>query len=977
MAFINGSAASDNLSGSADKDTIYGAAGNDVMTGGAAADIFAVRRGEGSDRITDFVAGPGGDVLRLQGYGFADFSAVRAASVQSGADTVITLASGETLTLNNVSLDALGPENAALDQPLPSSGSPTNWAWTGTEGETLTGTDANDQLTAGAPEVTLAGGAGDDTYVVWDHTDLIVEDAASGIDTVMTYGEQGYSLANAPYVENLTLAGTARSSALGNDLSNVIIGSDGTNRLDGGGGNDVLTGGAARDTFIVRQGEGSDVITDFQATAQGDTVSLAGFGFTDFADIKAALHQVGSDTVLDLGDGATLNFRNSQASAFTESNFALGVDTDAMVQTFSDEFDSFDRFTGSGGTWRTSYEWWGDGAYTLAENGEQQIYVDTNFRGLSGVEQDEPLGFNPFSLEDGKLVITASGITDDAGGATKDYEFTSGMISTQPTFWQTYGYYEITAELPTGTGAWPAFWLLPVDNSWPPEIDVLEAFGDQPGQVHSAVIGGDGIEDAWSQIDTSGTHSYGVLWTPYETSFYVDGVKTMTFATPEEMNGPMYMIANLAVGGPWAGDADPSLVAQYKIDEIVAYQLPEYTLEGYTLKATGSPKNAISGTTGVNTLTGTEQNDWIDSKGGADTLTGRLGDDTYVVRHEQAQVVEKANGGIDQIRSSVNYTLPDNVENLLLLGTLNVNGTGNAQANNVVGNWGNNVITGGLANDVLTGDKGMDTFIINRGDGSDIITDFQTGDAVQLNGYGFSTFAEVQSAMTEVGDDTYLALNSFETLVFRDTDIASFAEGNFRLPEVPPESHTWIRANIGTEGADTMYGSASNERFEGKGGADIYAGGIGDDTYLVDNVDQRIIEKVREGIDTVESYVSFTLPDNVENLTLLAPDLIGTGNALANRMTGSSGDDVLDGYGGKDWLYGGAGDDVFVFEPDQARDIVADFDAGQDMLRFVGYGADAYLTNVGEEWTVNYSGGQDTFHLAGVSSLSADDYMFA
>ena len=490
------------------------------------------------------------------------------------------------------------------------------------------------------------------------------------------------------------------------------------------------------------------------------------------------------------------------------------------------------------------------------------------------------------------------------------------------------------------------------------------------------------MEDAWSQIDTSGTHSYGVLWTPYETSFYVDGVKTMTYATPEEMNGPMYMIANLAIGGPWAGDADPSLVAQYKIDEIVAYQLPEYTLEGYTLKATGTPKNAISGTTGVNTLTGTSQNDWIDSKGGADTLTGGLGDDTYIVRDEQAQVVERLNGGIDQIRASVNYTLAGNVENLLLLGTLDYDGTGNAQANNVVGNWGDNVITGGLANDVLTGDKGQDTFVFNRGDGSDIITDFQAGDAVQLNGYGFSTFAEVQSAMTQVGDDAYLALNSFETLVFRDTDIASFAEDDFKLPEIPPESQAWIRANIGTEGADSMVGSASNERFEGKGEADIFAGGIGDDTYLVDNVDQHVIENVREGIDTIESYVSYTLPDNVENLTLLSPGWTGNGNALANRMIGSSGEDVLAGNGGKDWLFGGAGDDVFVFEPDQARDIVADFHgtatggSEHDMLRFVGYGDDAYLTNVGDEWTVNYSGGQDTFHLAGVTSLSTDDYMF-
>ena len=82
------------------------------------------------------------------------------------------------------------------------------------------------------------------------------------------------------------------------------------------------------------------------------------------------------------------------------------------------------------------------------------------------------------------------------------------MISTQSSFWQTYGYFEITAELPEGAGAWPAFWLLPVDNCWPPELDVLEAFGDQPNQVHSAVIDPGGTAGGWAQVDTSrGPHS--------------------------------------------------------------------------------------------------------------------------------------------------------------------------------------------------------------------------------------------------------------------------------------------------------------------------------------------------------------------------------------------------------------------------------------------------------------------------------------
>jgi Ca2+-binding RTX toxin-like protein len=234
--------------------------------------------------------------------------------------------------------------------------------------------------------------------------------------------------------------------------------------------------------------------------------------------------------------------------------------------------------------------------------------------------------------------------------------------------------------------------------------------------------------------------------------------------------------------------------------------------------------------------------------------------------------------------------------------------------------------------------------------------------------------------MTDVGDDTYLALSSFETLVFRDRQVSDFVEDDFLLPEIPPGSQAWIRANIGTAAADTMLGSASNERFEGKGNADTFKGGVGDDTYLVDNNAQQIVERTREGIDTIESYISYALPDNVENLTLLTPGTVGSGNGLANRIVGSSGSDVLNGKDGNDYLVGGGGDDVFVFEFGMGSDTVADFNstAGEaDVLRFVGYGEGAYLSNDGDVWSIHYSGGVDTFHLAGVTSLSQGDYVFA
>ncbi|WP_407819827.1 family 16 glycosylhydrolase, partial [Staphylococcus aureus] len=63
------------------------------------------------------------------------------------------------------------------------------------------------------------------------------------------------------------------------------------------------------------------------------------------------------------------------------------------------------------------------------------------------------------------------------------YDYTSGMLNTYSSFSQTYGYFEIRADMPTDRGAWPAFWLLPEDGSWPPELDVIEMRGQNPNTL--------------------------------------------------------------------------------------------------------------------------------------------------------------------------------------------------------------------------------------------------------------------------------------------------------------------------------------------------------------------------------------------------------------------------------------------------------------------------------------------------------------
>jgi Ca2+-binding RTX toxin-like protein len=130
----------------------------------------------------------------------------------------------------------------------------------------------------------------------------------------------------------------------------------------------------------------------------------------------------------------------------------------------------------------------------------------------------------------------------------------------------------------------------------------------------------------------------------------------------------------------------------------------------------------------------------------------------------------------------------------------------------------------------------------------------------------------------------------------------------------------------GDAGDDRLFGGAGRDRLEGGTGADDMAGGADDDTYTVDNAGDLVCEDSIAGIDDggidlVQSTVSWTLAAFVENLELLGSAAIdGMGNGLANRITGNSGanllqggagDDDLTGKGGADTMKGGEGDDTY------------------------------------------------------------------
>jgi Ca2+-binding RTX toxin-like protein len=157
----------------------------------------------------------------------------------------------------------------------------------------------------------------------------------------------------------------------------------------------------------------------------------------------------------------------------------------------------------------------------------------------------------------------------------------------------------------------------------------------------------------------------------------------------------------------------------------------------------------------------------------------------------------------------------------------------------------------------------------------------------------------------------------------------------------------------GTSLADLFIGDSGHDLFISNGGGDIALGGKGDDTYIISSSSDVIIESFNEGYDSVRSYVSLSLPENVEygsvlgnalNITGNVLDNYIAGNSLDNSLVGGDGNDIIRGLNGKDTLsggkgydtlYGGAGTDQFIFDISLSSgnaDVLKDFQSGVDKL---------------------------------------------
>lgn len=436
------------------------------------------------------------------------------------------------------------------------------------------------------------------------------------------------------------------------------------------------------------------------------------------------------------------------------------------------------------------------------------------------------------------------------------------------------------------------------------------------------------------------------------------------------------------------------------------YSTASNVADGKGIIEGGGLNDYLVGGSGEDSIDGGYGNDTLDGGLGSNYLEGGSGNDTYVINSLIGDTVyerrEVSDGGIDTALTMVeSFVLnPDfNIENLTLGGTV-VTGTANDKNNIVTGNASNNMLYGlggydklyGLAgNDTLDGGvtsyveydrdgtNGIDTLYGGAGNDTYIINYAYTDDVNNAaTGYSYAVVDETIKTTTSTYNATtkkYVTTTKITDTGGIDTVVSSLSNytlgsyvenltlaGTSDINGTGNSLNNTLKGNIGdnnlkgSTGNDTIIGGGGDDTLDGGVGLDSLSGGAGNDTYVIDNVGDKInLTAETGGSDVVLSSVSYTLATGLDNLTLTGSTALkATGNSAANVLKAHKISSTTVG----DTLSGGAGDDVYYIY--NTKDVVDE--------------TKTTVTKVGTKTitTVSDSGGNDTVVSSFSYSLGAN-----
>ena len=925
MADINGGTGNDTLSGTVG-DTIRGGGGDDTIT--AVANFPAHT---GPVYAINVEGGTGIDTLVADFRGAADKYA-----------NVLSIPPGETSGYTGFFASQYQPSHQ-----LRFSGIDRFVFITGAAGGSWQGGAGNDEFHSGSTLDVLAGGAGNDIYVLSNWQTFIQEkDGEGDADEVRSLAGT-VSIHGFDEIERVTGLGSADQVVQGNDAANVIDGGLGADFLRGGKGDDIYIADNEGDYVDEAVGEGIDhVYASANHWLQGNvekltstsTTGIALFGDDGDNIITGSLFAVDANEYgdysgapgtgadyLDGGDGNDTFILRAFDSGRTTIEGGAGFDTVDLSQI------------GTGVRASTAY--WRDVEKIIGGAGNDSFYSEGYSDWFEGGAGDD--GYMVDSADD-VVIEHEDGGLDEVYAAVTIYALTEGSHVEL-----LFG--AVESDMVYGPSGWervPVHYQL-TGNSFSNEIvtdngnDILDGGGGA-----DLMSGGDGndiyyvdhvhdwVSDGWSYSDASAGGIDEVRASVDHD--LAERIETLTSLSTTGIYLGGNDLDNVITGSLFGADGGYEWIDGRGGDDTIIVR----SLAGMTHVSGGDGNDTADFSTlaeggwidaeeyeSVETVLGTAFDDHLTGNGYS-ILHGGAGNDTYEIRQEgEIQVAEEADGGWDTVFTELDsYTLADNVEELL--GTPNiVRGpeggptwvqagqalTGNALDNRIEGGSGDDVIDGGAGADEMRGGGGNDLFIVDHQD-----------DRVAHSGYGDGVTA-VEASI------------SFS--------IAGMYVHNLTLSGSADLDGTGNKGDnvlTGNGGANILDASAGNDILDGGGGADILKGGLGDDLFIVADGRARVREAAGEGFDHVEASVSFSLASqHVEALTLTGSEAIdGTGNGLANTLTGNgaanrlrggAGNDSLDGGAGADWLHGEAGDDLYIV--DAEHDEVVELDGqGHDSI---------------------------------------------